>query len=77
MAFDLVPSPVTSKEDGPQIDISCWILGKKSPKEQSDPGTAAQGGDGGAVHGGVREVWRCGTEGCGLEGSIGGRWTVG
>lgn len=36
-------------EDGPQIDISCWILGKNSSsKEWSDPG-----GSGGTVPGGV------------------------
>ena len=45
--------------------ISGWILGKSSLKEWSDTGTAAQGADGITVPGGVQELWRCGTEGCG------------
>ena len=43
-----------------------WILGNtSSQKEWSDMGTAAQGGGGVTVPGGVPEPWRCGTEGCG------------
>ncbi len=39
---------------------------------------AAQGGGGVTVLGGLQETWRCGTEGCGLVGIIGGgRWMVG
>ena len=38
---------------------------------------AAQGGDGVTVPGGVQEVFRCCTEGHGLVGNIGDRWTVG
>ena len=38
---------------------------------------AAQGGGGVTVPGGVQELWRCGTEERGCDGSIGVRWTVG
>ena len=31
---------------------------------------AAQGGAGVTVPGGVQEMWRCGTEGCGLVGMV-------
>ena len=37
---------------------------------------AAQGGDGVTVPGGVEEMFRCSTEGHGLVGNIGDRWTV-
>ena len=36
-----------------------------------------QGGGGVIIPGGVQEMFRCGTEGHGLVGSIGGRWMVG
>jgi len=40
------------------------ILGESSsPKEQCCSGTAAQGGGGVTVHGGVQGPWGCGTEG--------------
>jgi len=38
---------------------------------------AAQGSDGVVVPGGVQEAFRCCTEGHGLVGNIGDRWTVG
>jgi len=38
---------------------------------------AAQGGGGVTVPGGVQEVFRCCTEGRGLVGNTGNRWTVG
>jgi len=38
---------------------------------------AAQGGGEVTVPGGIQEACRCYTEGHGLVGSIGGRWTVG
>ena len=38
---------------------------------------AGQGGDGVTVPVGVQETWRCGSEGHGLVGNVGGRWTVG
>jgi len=41
------------------------------------PEQAAQGGGGVPIPGGIPETWRCDIEGCGLVGSIGGRWTVG
>ena len=45
---------------------SGWILGKiSSPKVQWCIGTAAQGGGGVTVPGGVWELWKCGTEGRG------------
>ena len=45
---------------------SGWILGKcSSPKEQCCSGTAARGGGGVTIPGGVPELWGCGTEGCG------------
>ena len=45
---------------------SGWILGNiPSLEEWQCSGTAAQGGRGVTVHGGVEEVWRCGTEGRG------------
>jgi len=45
---------------------SGWILAKiSSPIELYCSGTAAQGGGGVTVHGGVPEPWRCGTEGRG------------
>ena len=37
---------------------------------------AAQGGGEVTVPGGVQETCRCCTEGCGLVGTIGDRWTV-
>lgn len=37
----------------------------------------AQGSGGVSVPGGVQELFRCGTEGCGLVGSTGGGWVVG
>ena len=39
-------------------------------------GRAAQGGGGVTVPGGVQEAFRCCTEGHGLVGNIGNRWTV-
>ena len=46
--------------------LSGWILGNISPqKERSGSGTAAPGGGGVTVPGGVLEPWGCGTEGCG------------
>jgi len=45
---------------------SGWILGKiSSRKKWSVTGTAAQGGGGLTIRGGVQEPWRCGTEGRG------------
>ena len=45
---------------------SGWILGRiSSQKEWCCIGTAAQGGGAVTVPGGVQELWRCGTEGCG------------
>ena len=38
---------------------------------------AAQGSGGVTVPGGVQELWRCGTEGCGLVGNNGDGWIVG
>jgi len=38
---------------------------------------AALGGGGVTISRGVQEMWRCGTKEGGLEGYIGGRWTVG
>ena len=38
---------------------------------------AAQGGGEVTVPGGVPEMFRCGTERCGLVRNIGNRWTVG
>ena len=50
-----------------------WILGTiSSPKEQCCSGTAAQGGGGVTVPGGVPELWGCGTEGCGYGHGGGG-----
>ena len=56
---------------------SSWMLGNISPKEWCCGGAAARGGVGVTVPGGVQETFRCCTEGCGLVGNIGGRWTVG
>ena len=39
--------------------------------------SAAQGGGGVTDPGGAQEMFRCCTEGHGLVGNIGGRWTVG
>ena len=36
-----------------------------------------QGGGGITIPGGVQEMFRCVTEGCGLVANIGGRWMVG
>ena len=58
---------------------SAWTLGNNSPGEHS-PGElewAAQGAGGVTVPGGVQEMLRCCTEGHGLVGSVGERWTVG
>jgi len=45
---------------------SGWILENiASHKEQCCSGTAAQGSGGVTVHGGVPELWGCGTEGHG------------
>ena len=45
---------------------SGWTLGSiSSHKEQWRTGTAAHGGGGVTVPGGVQEPWRCGTEGRG------------
>ena len=45
------------------MEGSGWISGNTSPKEWSGSGTAAQGGGGVTIPGGVQEPWRCGTEG--------------
>ena len=37
----------------------------------------ARGGGRVIIPGGVQELCRCGTEGCGLVSNIGGRWMVG
>jgi len=48
---------------------SGWILGNiSSQKQRPCAGTAARGGDGVTVPGGVPEPWRCATEGCGHGG---------
>ena len=53
--------------------FSGWILGKySSPKEQCCSGTAAQGGGGVTIPGGVPQLWGCGTEGCGQWARWGG-----
>ena len=44
---------------------SVLILGNTSLKEWYCSGTAAQGGGGVSIPGGVPELWRCGTEGRG------------
>jgi len=41
------------------------IRNVSSPTEQTGTGTAAQGGGGVIIPGGVPEPWRCGTEGRG------------
>jgi len=51
---------------------SGWILRKTFQKERCCSGTAAQGGGGVTVPGGVQELCRCGTEGRGD-----GRWMFG
>jgi len=57
-------------------ECSSWVLGRSS--QSSEVLTqAAQIGGGVTVSGDVQEIWRCGTEGCGLVGNIGGGWTVG
>ena len=38
---------------------------------------AAQEGGGVTNPGGIQDMFRCCTEGCGLVGNIGDRWTVG
>ena len=50
-----------------------WILGKTSLKECLGTGTAAQGGGGVTVPGGVQGLWECGTEGHGQWAT----WVVG
>jgi len=55
------------------LNPSGWILGTiSSQKEGWCGGTAAQGGGGVAVPGGVQELWGCGTEGCGQWARWGG-----
>jgi len=45
---------------------SGWMSGKiSSQKEWLGIGTGCQGGGGVIIPGGVKETWRCGTEGCG------------
>ena len=52
---------------------SGWRLGNIStPKEQCCSGTAAQGGGGVTISGGVQGTWGCGTEGCGQWARWGG-----
>ena len=51
---------------------SGWVLGDISSLEQCCSGTAAQGGGGVTVHGGVPEPWGCGTEGRGQWARWGG-----
>lgn len=54
-------------------ECSSWVLGRSS--QSSEVLTqAAQIGGGVTVSGDVQEIWRCGTEGCGLVGNIGGGW---
>jgi len=56
---------------------SGWVPGNiSSLKERWCSGTAAQGGGGVTIPGGVQELWGCGIEGCGLVGDSSGRLTV-
>jgi len=53
---------------------SDWVLGRASQKEWCCSGTAAQGGGGVTVTGGVPEPCGCGTEGAGMV-LLGWGWT--
>ena len=64
----------------PEVADPRWILGNiSSPKERCCSGTAAQGGGGVTIRGGVPEPWGCGTEGCGQWarwGGLGLDWVI-
>ena len=54
---------------------SGWILGKSFSLKSGDAlAQTAQGGGGVSLPGDVQELWRCGTEGCGLAGMVGMDW---
>ena len=62
----------------PEVADPRWILGNiSSPKERCCSGTAAQGGGGITIPGGVQELWECGTEGRGHGGGgLGLDWVI-
>ena len=71
--------PPTTKVIGPEpwvygMNIQVEYQGKILLRKYGEAlAQAAQGGGGVTAYGGIRETWRCGTEGQGLVGSTGAK----